>query len=93
MCYECDVSFGIKPDVKRHIEMVHEGKKPFVCSKCKGRFVNKQGLNRHIESVYERKKPFKCEICDYSCSQKRGCDTFGPKHSSKTSPALNQDRP
>ena len=26
MGYECNVSFGIKPTLKRHIEMVHEGK-------------------------------------------------------------------
>ena len=56
-CNECNVRFVNKQSLKRHIEKVHEGKKPFMYYECKVEFGNKQSLNRHIETVHEGKKP------------------------------------
>ena len=57
--------------MNRHVESVHEGKKPFKCDICDYRDALKRGqINRHVASVHEEKKPFKCDICDYNCSQK-----------------------
>ena len=51
--------------MKRHIESVHEGKKPFKCETCEYTYSQKSHLNQHVAKVHEGKKPFKCQICDY----------------------------
>ena len=44
---------GLKTNLKKHIEAVHEGKKPFVCPRKSSRFARKQDLNRHVKAVHE----------------------------------------
>ena len=41
--------------LKRHIESVHEGKKPL-------------NLENHIKSIHEEKNPQKCSIYNFNCS-------------------------
>ena len=41
--------------LKRHIESVHEGKKPL-------------NLKNHIKSIHEEKNSHKCSFCNFSCS-------------------------
>ena len=48
--------------LNKHIEIVHEGIKPFKCSVCDVKFANKQHLKKHIETIHEEIKPFKCTI-------------------------------
>ena len=55
----CDSPFSKKLDVNRHLDSVHEGKRPYKCSFCNISFGIKQNLTRHITSVHEKKKPFK----------------------------------
>ena len=57
--------------MKRHIEAVHECKKPHKCLTC-GLYTSdtKRDLKRHIEAVHEGKRPHKCSICDFNTSDK-----------------------
>ena len=52
-CTECSRVFGLKTNLKKHIEAVHEGKKPFVCPRKSSRFARKQDLNRHVKAVHD----------------------------------------
>ena len=54
----------------KHIELVHEGKRPFECSSCGSRFGYKNDFNEEIVPIHENKKHFKCYICDVSCKLK-----------------------
>ena len=56
--------------LKRHMQSVHEKKKPHKCSICDYSCSQKGDLKKHIESVHEEKKSHKCSICDYTCSRK-----------------------
>ena len=55
-------SFADNQNLKKHVEVVHEGIKPFKCSVCDVKFANKQHLKKHIETIHEEIKPFKCTI-------------------------------
>ena len=50
-------SFTQKPDLKEHMELDHEGKKPFQCSTCYASFTQTSDLKEHMESIHEGKKP------------------------------------
>ena len=65
-CDVCDSLFKTKFHLKRHIESVHERKKPFKCNICDVSFTEMGKLN--VSLVHERKKPFKCIFCDISFS-------------------------
>ena len=51
----CDTRFTHKPNLKIHIESVHEGNKPFKCEICDARFTQKHVLVQHMESVHDGK--------------------------------------
>jgi uncharacterized Zn-finger protein len=55
--------FPQKGNLKRHIESVHEGKKPYKCKLYEESLSVKRHLKKHIESVHDGKKPLKCEFC------------------------------
>ena len=57
--------------LKRQIESVHEGNKPFKCNTCNVNFAGKQNLNVHIASLHEWKKDFKCKICDVNFAKEQ----------------------
>ena len=50
----------VQDQLKAHINVVHERKKPHKCSICEYSFATKQGLNRHINAVHEGEKSHKC---------------------------------
>ena len=52
-------SFASKTHLNRHIESVHEGKRPFMCNICDTNFALKCNMKRHISSVHEWKKHLK----------------------------------
>ena len=43
--------------MKKHIGVVHEGKKLFKCHTCDYGAFGKKNLKRHIETLHEEKKP------------------------------------
>ena len=62
-----DYKFSLQSHMNKHVESVHERKKPFNCDySCS----QKSKMNKHVVSVHEGEKPFECDICDYSCSLK-----------------------
>ena len=42
--------------LKRHVDAVHEGKKPHTCPKCNANFAAKGDLVRHTFYVHDGKK-------------------------------------
>ena len=70
-CVKCSLKYGSKGELTRHVNEVHEGKKPNKCTQCGKCFSRKPELNRHITVIDEKKKPFNCDICDASFTQKR----------------------
>ena len=48
-------------ETHQHIELAHEGKKPFKCENCDHKVCQKVKLNQHITPVQIGKKPFKYE--------------------------------
>ena len=53
------IKFANKQNLKKHVEAVHEGIKPFKCSVCDVKFANEQNLKTHIETIHEGIKSFK----------------------------------
>ena len=62
-CDICDKAFREKSKLNKHIDAVHEEKKPFTSAQCEAKFAKKSHLDEHVSSVHDRKKPFECEIC------------------------------
>ena len=58
------------PDLKKHVQNVHEGIKPFKCTICDYEFSKHSNLKKHIVSVHERIKPFKCNMCQYETAHR-----------------------
>ena len=73
-CVDCKKSFTNKYNMRRHIELIHEEKKPpaYCCPICAAKFMNKQGMKKHILSTHEGVKPFECDICHSKFSQGHG---------------------
>lgn len=63
-CKICNASFTLKPNLLRHIDTVHEGKKPFKCRFCEYCSAAKHVLKEHEISIHLQKKPFKCNFCE-----------------------------
>ena len=60
-CQVCKASFTSNSRLTKHIECVHEGKKPFKCIICDYSAASKSYLNIHVEAVHEQKRPFKVQ--------------------------------
>ena len=63
------IKFANQQKLKKNIDTVHEGIKPFKCSVCDVKFANKEHLKKHIETIHEEIKPFKCTIRISYCTQ------------------------
>ena len=68
-CTICNASLTTKAKLRKHIEFVHEGKKPFRCDICDVKFAEKGTLDNHIRTVHEKpkhidetKKVFHCQM-------------------------------
>ena len=62
--------FFLKADMRRHVESVHEGKRPHKCNVCGKSFTEKKFMLKHIDTVHEGNKPFKCESCERTFAHK-----------------------
>ena len=64
-CPKCDKSFQNNNLLKDHIDVVHEGKIPYVCPHCGKGFKSGKGLTGHI-AIHEGMKKFLCSLCPSS---------------------------
>lgn len=65
-CNVCDMAFGRKGVLKKHVQMVHENSRKFECEICFIPFGLKSDLKRHVQSVHQKKRPFVCGVCSAS---------------------------
>ena len=63
-CDFCTSLFKSQPTLSKHIELVHEKKKPYLCSYCDYACGMKSDLKKHVEAVHERTQSHKCPLCD-----------------------------
>ena len=47
------MGLGSKNDLKRHIDSVHDKKKPFMCSKCLATFSRKSYGKSHLKTIHQ----------------------------------------
>ena len=55
--------------IKRHVETVHEGKRPYNCEKCGKGFARKDNFHTHVANACKdmKVKPQQCTLCDFTC--------------------------
>ena len=55
LCELCDATFRVPAQLKQHVDAVHLGLRPFVCSYdgCNAKFTLKGNLNKHVRSIHE----------------------------------------
>ncbi|KAG8873572.1 hypothetical protein FRB98_008893 [Tulasnella sp. 332] len=64
---DCNRSFTLPKDLKRHITTVHQSLRNFSCPHCSKSFTQKGNLNTHIQAIHSsNKKPWRCSFpnCD-----------------------------
>lgn len=68
-CTRCPSRFKLRGDLQRHVKVVHEKKKTFVCATCGKAFGHSGHLNRH-ERSHRGERRFKCAQCGYDFHQR-----------------------
>lgn len=58
-CLNCDESFKLKSDLKKHQEKLHQDVKPFSCSICNKSFALRSVMKNHMK-IHIGLKPYKC---------------------------------
>ena len=67
----CEYSCARKGQMKAHINVVHERKKPHESSICEYSCATNTHFKIQINLVHEGKKTHKCSICDQSFALKK----------------------
>ena len=62
-CESCGKSFNQATYLKKHILIIHEGRKDYKCETCGYRTGDASALTRHIYHVHEGQRDFQCQIC------------------------------
>lgn len=68
VCDLCGSRFTRHHSLKKHVQHVHEGVRPFPCSLCTLKFANGNQLVRHMHT-HTGEKPYKCELCPQAYAQ------------------------
>ena len=63
-------SLFTKGALKRHIECVHEGSKPYGCDLCDKAYTQSQALIEHKVKVHKL-LPYKCSLCPEGYPQRK----------------------
>jgi len=90
-CDQCEKSYLVKAELKKHINISHEGQR-FPCTVCSDILSSSQALKRHIKNVHELKvKNFKCQFCEKSFKDKQTLQKHEKIHdeSTKSDPCPN----
>ncbi|BHF57095.1 hypothetical protein SprV_0100003600 [Sparganum proliferum] len=70
-CEFCGVDFGLKCNLKSHVECVHEKQRKYTCEFCGVDFGQMGVLKRHVECVHEKQRKYTCEFCGVDFGWKR----------------------
>ena len=70
-CPKCDLKFAYQKDLQRHVDTVHDGKKPYKCDLCNSDYKRKDQLEKHNMIAHEEKNPFQCHICSANFVNKK----------------------
>ena len=68
-CNICNQSFSRVFDLKKHIHIIHEGRKDYECKSCGKSFTKSGSLKKHNHVVHKGTKDFMCESCGKSFSR------------------------
>lgn len=60
-CHLCSQQIKHIYSLERHIKVVHEGFRPFIC-RCSKAFATKEQFTRHTNSKHTMEKPYPCEM-------------------------------
>jgi len=63
ICDKCPKCFGLKVQLRKHRETIHENK-TYPCFQCDKEFKSKQTLTIHIKTVHEGQRINVCEYCN-----------------------------
>ena len=74
VCSTCGKKFPRQSFLSRHVNAVHRGLKPFVCSFCDKCF-GQSSANRHERAVHLRERSFTCSYCDKMFSTRQVAET------------------
>lgn len=72
-CQFCNRVFPLKSNRKKHVESVHEKRRPHECHLCPKRFYEKCKLAAHIDTVHNNIRRFTCDICFAKFKQNSDC--------------------
>ena len=65
-----------KDYIKKHVEWVHEGVKPYNCKICNKAFNREIMVKRHVQLFHDKQKNFVCHLC----GKRFGTDTCIKRH-------------
>jgi len=69
ICDECGKDFLHDFTLVEHIEVVHQGKRPYTCTRCEKTFSRAGNLRAH-KLIHTGVRPFPCKLCDKECREK-----------------------
>ena len=82
-CIQCDKSFLLETDLRRHQRKHPGGEKPFLCTECNKRFSQIGHLKRH-ERIHTGEKRFKCKECAKAFTQDVGLKIHTRMHTGES---------
>ena len=62
-CESCGKSFPKDFNLKKHVQVVHEGRKDYKCETCGEAFGYLSSLQKHIYMIHEKNPENKCGVC------------------------------